>query len=117
MRGLSAWFRTEAAVAWLPLVMAIAMIGGVFAWQAYQSEERRAERAASRLAEAVAQDIGRSMEQLDLILRTVMGVNGRPRARASRRSSAIPFCSSAPRATAIAAFSTCWTRMAVSSPV
>ena len=73
MRGLSAWFRSEAGLAWLPLVMAIAVIGGVFAWQAYRSEEQRAERAASRLADAVAQDIGRSMEQLDLILRTVMG--------------------------------------------
>jgi hypothetical protein len=60
-------------VTWLPLVVAIAMFGGVFAWLAYRSNEERPERPASSLADAVAQDIGRSMEQFDLILRTVMG--------------------------------------------
>jgi signal transduction histidine kinase/DNA-binding NarL/FixJ family response regulator len=72
MRGLPAWLGTWRGRGWLVLTLAALMIGGAGIWQGYRSGEQRVEQLASRLADAVAADVERGVEQLDLILQTVM---------------------------------------------
>jgi signal transduction histidine kinase/DNA-binding response OmpR family regulator len=72
MRGLSAWLGTGRSRGWLILTLAALVIGAAGVWQVYRSGEQRVEQLASRLADAAAADVERGVEQLDLILQTVM---------------------------------------------
>jgi signal transduction histidine kinase/CheY-like chemotaxis protein/HPt (histidine-containing phosphotransfer) domain-containing protein len=53
------------------LLLGIALIGAT-AWQALHAADRRAEASASRMATAMAQDVARGMEQIDLTLQAVI---------------------------------------------
>jgi signal transduction histidine kinase len=72
-RGLPFSRVSERGLGRLALAIAVLMLGAALAWHAYRVETRSDEGSASRLAEAVAEDVGRGVEQLDLMLRTVMG--------------------------------------------
>ena len=54
---------------------------GAAVWQAHQSQEIQADSTASRLAESVARDVAGTMEQFDLMLRTVMEGDETPASR------------------------------------
>jgi signal transduction histidine kinase/DNA-binding response OmpR family regulator len=61
----------EAALPYVPLLLG-ALIVGVGGWYALHAEHRRAGAAASHMAAAVAQDVARGMDQIDLTLQAVI---------------------------------------------
>ncbi len=74
------WLVGETGWALLAIIIACLMLV-VAVWQVRQSAEWQADRTASRLAEAIAQDTERDLEQLDLILQTVMAGDQTPASR------------------------------------
>jgi hypothetical protein len=61
----------EGALPYVPLLLG-ALIVGVGGWYALHAEHRRADAAASHMAAAVAQDVARGMDQMDLTLQAVI---------------------------------------------
>jgi signal transduction histidine kinase/ActR/RegA family two-component response regulator len=81
MRGLESSLTARNGLAALFFGLTFAALIGASAWLAYPSRIWQQESAESRLADVVAQSVERHVEQLDLILGTVMGGDQTPAGR------------------------------------
>src|SRR5579862_4192400 len=71
------WLMGEYGWALLAIAIACFMVGATV-WQVQQSWEQEVAAATSRLTDVAAQDVARYVEQVDLILRTVMAGDQTP---------------------------------------